>query len=118
MNATRWFTRILGLLIVGLVLMFAIGEGFNPMKLNGTERAMSVAFFTALAGMVVLWRSNGIGGTLVLGGMLTFYGINFAVSGRFPSGWVFPLCFLPGILALVCWSHDKRIAAVSKRTTS
>lgn len=101
MAGARWIARILGLLIVGLVVVIMIGEGFNPTKLSGGELVMSAAFLTALTGMVVLWRWEGIGGALVIGGMLAFYGLNFAASGRLPGGWVFPLCYLPGIFALL-----------------
>lgn len=101
MAGVRWIARILGLLIVGLVVIIMIGEGINPTKLSGGEMVMSAAFLTALTGMVVLWRWEGIGGALVIGGMLAFYALNFAASGRLPGGWVFPLCYLPGIFALL-----------------
>ena len=114
MIVARWIARIVGLFIVGLVLLLAIGEGFNPMKLTGTELAMSSCLFVALIGMAVLWKWEGIGGALVVGGMMAFYGLNFAASGRFPGGWVFPLCFLPGILALVCWGYFRKQAASVK----
>ena len=107
MDIVRWIARIVGSMIVGLVVIIKIGEGFNPANLNGIELAMSAAFWAALTGMIVLWRWEGTGGLLVVGGMLVFYALNFAASGRIPGGWVFPLCYLPGVLALVCWSHDK-----------
>ena len=107
MNTFRWTARIVGSMIVALVVIIKIGEGFNPANVNGIELAMSAVFWAALAGMIVLWRWEGIGGLLTLGGMLAFYGLNFAASGKLPGGWVLPLCYLPGVLALVCWSHDK-----------
>jgi hypothetical protein len=99
----RWIARIMGLLIIGVFLLFMVGEGFNPLKLNGTEIAQHAVLFFALTGMVVLWRWELFGGVMVVAGMVAFYFINFAASGRLPGGPVFPLCFVPGILALVSW---------------
>jgi hypothetical protein len=36
-------------------------------------------------------------------GIAGFYALNYAESGAFPSGWAFPLCFVPGVLAVVAW---------------
>lgn len=101
MVAVRWTARVLGLLLVALVLAIIIGEGFDPTKLQGVRLFTSAAFLSALIGMVLLWRWETIGGAIVIAGMLAFYAIHFAASGRLPGGWVFPLCFLPGILALL-----------------
>ena len=38
--------------------------------MNNTELAMSAAFIVAMIGLVVLWKWEGIGGALVVGGML------------------------------------------------
>ncbi len=108
MAVARWFGRILGLLIVGLVLLIAIGERFDPTALSGTELAMSVVLLVPLGGMLTLWKWEGVGGLLVIAGMSAFFLINYSVSGRFPSGFVFPTVFSPGVLALVCWWHQRR----------
>jgi hypothetical protein len=84
-------------------LIFAIGQGFNPLHLRGSEIALGSAFLVALTGMLVLWRWELVGGVMVVAGMVGFYAINFAATGRWPGGWVFPICFLPGILALASW---------------
>jgi hypothetical protein len=31
------------------------------------------------------------------------YAWNFAEAGNFPGGWVFPLCFVPGVLNMLAW---------------
>jgi len=104
---TRWTARILGTLLFGLLLLFLIGEGMPPIDFSATG-AMSIVLLTAWLGLAVLWRWEGIGGLMVVGGMVAFYALNFAGSGRFPSGWVFPLLSLPGILALFCrWQRPR-----------
>ena len=104
-TSVRWTARVLALLMGGLVLLLAIGEGFNPAKLKATELALSVPFFVAWVGLWVGWRWEGVGGILVLAGMAGFYLLHFAQTGfgRFPRGWVFPIFAVPGLLFLLCW---------------
>ncbi|MGE3317416.1 MAG: hypothetical protein AB7O26_20055, partial [Planctomycetaceae bacterium] len=98
--AIRWTARITGFLIVGVFLLFLIGEGFDPRKLTGAEIPQHAALLVALFGMLLLWKWELLGGALSIAGMIAFYAINFAASGRLPGGPVFPLCFLPGMLIL------------------
>jgi len=90
-----------------LVLLFIVGEGFQPRQLTPSTGLMFVAIFTSVIGMLVLWRSRLIGGLIVTGGMAAFYFTNFAISGQFLGGWVFPLCFVPGVLALTSWAVSR-----------
>jgi hypothetical protein len=107
----RWTARIVGTLLVGLVLLFALGEGVRIQDFNAVTGSMAVVFLVALAGMVVLWRWELVGGVMVLIGMGGFYAINFMSSVDLPGGWVLPVCFLPGLLALVSWAvSEKRVA--------
>ena len=103
----RWLARITGLGLVALILLFAIGEGFDLRKLTLTTGLMSVAFLAAIVGMLLLWHWEVTGGLMVVLGMLLFYVINFATTGKWPSGLVLPSCFLPGILALMCWAYSR-----------
>ena len=118
MIIVRWTARILGLLIVGIFLLFMIGEGFNPLRWKGTEIAQHAALLIALIGMLLLWRWELWGGVMVVAGMIAFDSINLAASGRLPGGPVFPLCFVPGVLALVCWWQERQHANLKIRNTS
>jgi hypothetical protein len=89
-------------------LLFVVGNGFDPRLLASSTGPMFVAFFTAAIGMLVLWRSRLVGGLMVVGGMATFYLAEFAISGQFPGGWVFPLCFVPGLFALISLALSRR----------
>jgi hypothetical protein len=98
----RWGARILGTLLVGLVLLFLVGEGVPRLSdLPLHIVLMFVAKLLCLAGFVMLWRWELPGGLLALVGIAAFYGLNYAASGRFPGGWVFPLFFAPGVLATI-----------------
>jgi hypothetical protein len=118
MNSIRWAARILGVLLVGLFFVFAVGQGINPLAMRGTEIVQMSVLLAALTGMLVVWRQELLGGAVVLAGMLAFYVVNFAVSGHWPGGWVFPLCFVPGILALISWASERAGTLQSHRLPS
>ena len=97
----RWTARVLSALLVGLVLVIFIGEGFNPLKLKGVEAIQMTFFWTTCIGMVIAWRWQVIGGALALGGMILFFAVERFVTGGFPRGPIFYLMLMPGILFLV-----------------
>ena len=107
-SIARLVARILGMFLVGLVLIIAIGEGAGGfMEMQASDALMFVAFLVSLIGMLVLWKWEKLGGLLVIGGMLVFYGMNFIISGVFPGGWILPLCYVPGLLSLWCVWQDE-----------
>ncbi len=105
MDVLRWNARLFGLLIVGLSLTLMVG--INPAELSSTGQALAAAWLAALLGMVGLWRWEGIGGLLSVGGLLAFYGIDFAATGSLIGGPILPVCFLPGVSAIICWAYDR-----------
>ena len=88
---------LLGTAIVVLFIAFALGAGPPPF---GTG---SAALLAMLAGFLLAWWHGVFGGIVSLAGIVAFYAWNFAASGNFPGGWVFPLCFLPGAFQLTAW---------------
>ena len=105
----RWLARTLGGLMVAVLAVFAAGEGLHPLLMSHTEMLMLVALFVALAGLVLGWRHEGLGGALSVAGMLAFYTLNYTASGKWPGGFVFPFLFVPGLLFLVCWWRSGRV---------
>ena len=93
---------VLGTVLLLLYVGFAIGGGPPPLSLG------SVALAVMFGGFILAWWSGVAGGALSLVGTGGFYAWNFANSGVFPGGWVFPLCFFPGVLQLVAWLLDVR----------
>jgi hypothetical protein len=104
--ALRWTARILGTTLVGLVVLFAVGAGVRLQDFDVVTGSMMVGFLVALAGMLVLWRWELVGGMMVVVGMGGFYAIEYVSSGDLPGGWVLPVCFLPGVLALASWAVE------------
>lgn len=104
----RWIARVLSLAVVGLVLLIFVGEGFNPLRLTAHEAVLMVCFWTAIAGLLVAWKREGLGGTLTVGGMLLFYGFHRLTSGVFPRGWAFVVIALPGLFFLCCAAWERK----------
>ena len=50
----RWTARIIGALLVGLVVLFAVGEGVRIQDFDVVTGSMMVVFLVALAGMLAL----------------------------------------------------------------
>jgi uncharacterized integral membrane protein len=70
----RWVARIGGLLVLLTVIVLAIGEGFpNPFTyaFTSSELLLTIALLTMLAGILVAWKWESIGGALLLVGYIT-----------------------------------------------
>lgn len=105
----RWTARTIGAMILAFVLLHLISEGLPKVgRIALLEGLLWAGFVLSLVGFALLWKWELVGGVVVLSGIVLFYAMSFAISGKFPDGWVFPLFFLPGILSIVSWSIDRR----------
>jgi hypothetical protein len=109
--ALRWAGRALGLAGFAFVAWFLVahllaGEGPNPFRMSPRELALAVTFFTAVAGMVVGWRWETLGGVMIVDGMLLFLLLELAARGSLPGGWVLWTLPLPGVLYLAAAGLD------------
>jgi hypothetical protein len=104
LNSLRWFARFWGLAFAALILALSLGEGFNPGKLSKKELVLAALFAVAWLGLLLGWKWEGLGGTMVVVGIAGFCAVHFAVTGygRFP-GWAFLLVSVPGLLYLWSW---------------
>lgn len=89
-----WVSRIVAALLAGLLLFFVLGEGVPPLEI------MTVCLALWLSGAVLVWRFPGLGGSVMLGGIGSFYLLNLVKAGGLPGGPVFPVMWLPPVLAL------------------
>lgn len=107
--AVRWAARLVAGFLLGLMLLLLVGEGPPAVwRLPPNVQLLFAAQLVTLVGLVVLWFWELPGGLLTLGGIIAFYAINYLGTGRFPSGWVFPLFYVPGILSLTAWMLSRR----------
>ena len=98
----RWAARLASLASLGFVLLFAIGEGFTPLKMTARDLALGVFFpFGICAGMVLAWWREGWGGCVIVASFLGFYAVHFAFSGTLPRGPWFAIFATPGALFLL-----------------
>ncbi len=102
--ALRWSARVLSILAVGIVLLFAFGEGLNLSQFTPRELVL-FAFFPlgVCLGMIVAWRWEGLGGGITMASLAAFYLVNHLSSSSFPRGFAFVALAAPGLLFLVCW---------------
>jgi hypothetical protein len=118
----RWAGRALGLAGFTFVAWFLVahvlaGEGPNPFRMTATELALTVTFFAAVAGMLVGWRWEVVGGVMIVAGMLLFFVIERTAGGSWPRGWVLWAFLLPGVLYLFAACLDARCPSHPKVTT-
>jgi hypothetical protein len=101
-SSIRWIARVMGVCVVGLVVVFFIGEGgFNPLRATRHESLQMLSVMITCAGLVAAWRWELFGGAMAVGGMLLFYALDFAANGHFPRGWVFGAIGLNGLLFIL-----------------
>ncbi len=99
----RWMARVVGALILAFVSLHVAVEGPpDVVNISPREWLLWGGFGGSLVGFALLWKWELAGGITALSGMTLFYSMNYALSGKFPGGWIFPLFFLPGFLSIAC----------------
>jgi hypothetical protein len=94
----------LSILAIGIVLLFAFGEGLNLSQFTARELVLFVFFPLGVClGMVVAWRWEGLGGGITMASLAAFYLVNRLLSSSFPRGLAFVALAAPGLLFLLCW---------------
>ena len=108
----RWTARLLSLLSIGFMLMFIVGEGFNPFHLAPRELLLCLFFpIGVLLGLGLGWRWEALGGALTILCFAGFYGVHWLGSGRLPSGHWFAVLASPGLFFLLAALAGRRKAA-------
>src|SRR3990170_3776741 len=84
-KAIRWTARLTGVLSIGVLLLFFIGEGFNPTKLTMKEWILFL-FFTpgVMLGLVVGWKREFVEGLIALSSLALFCVLE-SIDGGFPG---------------------------------
>ena len=99
-TVVRWTARTIGITLLGLIAVFAIGEGVpNPLRGSVPEKLCHVGLLTMIVGQIVAWKWEGIGSLFILGGFVLFVIVNHGVLLNV----VFGPWLVTGLLYLVCW---------------
>ena len=102
-SALLWTARALSVGSVVLLLLFLSGEdGLDSSKVRPREWAGLLFFpFGVMAGMVVAWWRESLGGAVCVGSLIAFYVWQLLVSGGLPRGPYFFAFSLPGFMFLL-----------------
>ncbi len=101
-NIIRCVARVLSIVSIGILLLFFIGEGFNPMQLSVRDCILFLFFPLGITiGMILAWRWEMLGGIIAFVSLLSFYASHFIMSNKFPPGPYFLIFSLPGILFML-----------------
>ncbi len=104
LSALRWSARVLSILAIGILLLFAFGEGLNLSQFTARELLLFVFFPLGVClGMIVAWRWEGLGGGITVASLAAFYLVNRLSSSGFPRGYAFVAFAAPGFMFLLCW---------------
>lgn len=100
----KWVARGLSILFSGLLLLFFIGEGFDPAEVTVREW-LGLLFFPLglVVGMAVGWWREGLGAAIAIGSVAAFYVVETVVGGDPPGGPYILLCASPGFLFGASW---------------
>lgn len=111
-SVIRFFARLFSILLLFIVISLAIGEVFpHPFNLSGKELLFSIALLVMLFGLIMAWKWEGLGGSLIIFGFLLFFISNSLLSNSLRLG-IFLLIFpITGVLYLICcWREKKTIS--------
>jgi hypothetical protein len=118
-NWLRWIARITGTLLVAFTLFMFIGELIESIQRHGNTPfssykllliVMFVVWGIALAGLIIAWWKEGLGGTISLVAFWLVYILNLFNEGA-PMRWdaikIFLIFSFPAILYLIYWKLQK-----------
>ena len=99
----RWLGRLSGMAVVGLCIVFALGEGFVPAQLGGMQEWALFLCFPVLVciGLLLGWSSELAGGFLSVAGLAGFMLLETLFDGSPPSSILFPTFCVPGLLLIL-----------------
>jgi hypothetical protein len=101
----RWAARCLSAALVGLFIVFFVGEGPPPLFEFSRDALMSWLLLLTVLGFMAAWRYEFWGGIIGLAAIADFYLTDY-VAGDFrhwPRGWLFPGLMIVPLLFLLAW---------------
>ena len=109
-NVIRWFTRIIGSLLVLFVVLMFLGYAIDPQdtgRITFTEIPLFIGMIAMLLGILVAWFNEGLGAALTIGGFLFFAAVELVIQGSFDT-WLLMIFPAIGLLFLFCrWQSKK-----------
>jgi hypothetical protein len=96
----KWTARILSIILISIILLFAFGENENPPTAN---EILGLIFFPLgiMIGFVISFRKTTAGAFISIFSLLLFYLWHYISRGELPDGIAFIAFCLPAVLFLV-----------------
>jgi hypothetical protein len=104
----RWSARLLSIASTALLLLFLLG-GRETLKVTGRQW-LGFVFFPVgiIVGFAVAWWKEGLGGSICIGSLLTFYLIFVGLlGGNLARGLWFLVFAIPGFLFLAAYAISR-----------
>lgn len=106
-STLRFFAHLFSILLIFVVLLLAIGEGFpGQTDLNTRDLLMIFSLLVMLGGLLTAWKREGLGGIMILAGFSIFFIVNSLFTNPLRLGFFFLLFPLTGIMYLFCCWKD------------
>ncbi len=110
----RRLARIWSAIIIGLGMFIFIGEIIETFTTEldpypAYENLIPFTLFTSVLGLLIAWRSEGIGGAITVLSVLVNLGV-YLLTGRDAVAVVILILtpiLVPGLLFLVCWMGER-----------
>ncbi len=106
-QAMKWLGRVLGFLVCGFFLMFAIGEGVPEIAMGMTGALpILIMLLIALVGYIIAWFSERPGGAVLIVSAVAMAVYHFYIGGleNTKGALIYGLPFL--IVGLIFFSVD------------
>ncbi len=95
----RWAGRLTGSFVIGLVLVLLFSADSSMLLFGEPAVLVQLACMAGVvAGIIVAWRNESLGGSVILLSLALFYGAQVVFYQTVPGGWVIPFMILPGLL--------------------
>ncbi len=107
------FARVFGLLMVGFILLFFVGESIggesqNLEKLTTQEILLFIGMIAMVVGLIVGWFRPGIGGLCTLDGFILFLVVELIYPPHNFDVWILMAFPIIGLLNIFCWWQSRK----------
>src|SRR5512138_3606586 len=108
-TSLRWLARAGSLAVIGVLLLFIVGEGSHSGVPISARDLAGLALFPVgvVLGMIVSWKYEIEGSFLSIGSLIGFYILCGWLVGNLPNGWVFIIFTSPAFLFLLSGVMDR-----------
>ncbi len=102
-HTLQFTARLLSAVVLIVAILFLLGGVTSPTASYSRAEILQLALFGfTLAGLLLAWKRELLGGTLTLISMILFYLVEWTVTGGLPRGVAFAIVTLPGLLFILC----------------